>query len=401
MYLKLNFTANVTAKTVWRLVTYITNDANITSISQLQSISTSQGWHPNVSGSIDWDTSQIIRTVDPVNTYCHISNYHPSYDNDFWFVMEQQVYDDPSQKYYIHYNTFDTNYQSRVRMEVSDSVNLALRTTAQLAYNISNADDARGTKVAATGSKKTYGNIAYDASLGSNIRTFSAYLTDTTFAWYTTSQATPVGFGTTFNTNTTYSGVFLNSQYQRFDHHNTPGNGVIPWLYTWPNGNAVGFGHDQTWNNAVNNNNIYGGHNLTAFNMVDARHRIGNTYPMSYFSKVAHTIGMHSSERYAMTALSTDTSGGGATYGKALSTTANERHVTSDLNGNGYGLLPLGWTNTVKGNMGGDITSLSNIYIFNGDYYPGDEFGVGEKTYIIWPGYAGYTNRIGIAIPKE
>lgn len=400
MYFKINFTSNSNQKSIWRIFTELVNNQNITSISQLQSISAAGSWNSALT-NIDWDSSEIIRTVDPINTKAQINSYRSSYGLEFYFTMEQQVYDDPSKKYYYRIvpNSND-NSANRGKLEVCNAISGSMD-SAGIAPTITTNDDLRGTRIDGVGSKQTYGFVGNDGSLGSNIRTFCGYLTDTTFAWYTTSEASPTGFGTTFNNSGTYSGVFLNSQYRRFDHHNNTDNDIIPWLYTYPYATAAGWGANHTWVNHVNTNNIYGNHNLTAFNMVDASPRIGNSYPIRYFEKVAHTIGSASAENKIFVSTYLDTAGTGTTYSKTISSVADERFPTSDLNGNGFGLLPLGWTNTTRGNMGGDITSLSNIYIFNGDYYPGDEFAIGEKTYAIWPGFVGYTNRIGIAIPKE
>ena len=35
------------------------------------------------------------------------------------------------------------------------------------------------------------------------------------------------------------------------------------------------------------------------------------------------------------------------------------------------------------------------------DYFPGDEFTYSGKTYKILPTWSGYSQRVGIAIPKE
>jgi len=52
--------------------------------------------------------------------------------------------------------------------------------------------------------------------------------------------------------------------------------------------------------------------------------------------------------------------------------------------------------------MGGDISAVSDIYLFNGDYTPGDEITDGNRTFIIMPfGFDPTTYRLGIAVPKE
>jgi len=402
MYLKLNFSSNTSIMSCLRLLTSIVNDNTITSISALQS--KAGNW--NAANTVDYDTSEIIRTVDPVNTKCQINN-GTTYDYSFYFNMEQRVHDDPNTKYYICYDSNSgtstaatSSYQARVRV----ASGLAGGTIDASGFSVTtgNNDDFQGTYVRPGGSINTGGWAVSQGSNGSNIRTFGVYLTDETFMWYATNQPTALGFGTTYNAATSYTGINIFSQYERYDHHNNPGNGIIPLFYSFPWGTAASFGANEHWDNTVNNNNIYGPHGFKVFNLVNAQHRIGNSYPIEYNPRVAQTIGSRNYEHAAGTYRNNDTAGiNDLSVERVIDKTADYRHATSDLNSAGFGLLPLGWANTVKGNMGGDVTSISNVYVFNGDYFPGDEFGLGEKIYTIWPGYAGYTNRLGIAIPKE
>jgi hypothetical protein len=64
-------------------------------------------------------------------------------------------------------------------------------------------------------------------------------------------------------------------------------------------------------------------------------------------------------------------------------------------------MLPLRWSNSYRGNLGGNASQRGGFYIFNGDYFPGDTFVHGGKTYIVLPTFRGYTDRVGIAVPKE
>jgi hypothetical protein len=89
-----------------------------------------------------------------------------------------------------------------------------------------------------------------------------------------------------------------------------------------------------------------------------------------------------------------------ATYGKGISNTAAERWPSADLSGTSFQLIPLGWNLDRYGNTGGNISDRSGFYLFNGDYQPGDEFALGGTTWSVWPLWAGYSARIGIAIPK-
>jgi hypothetical protein len=62
-------------------------------------------------------------------------------------------------------------------------------------------------------------------------------------------------------------------------------------------------------------------------------------------------------------------------------------------------MLPLRWSNSSKNNIGG--VARGGIYIFNGEYSPGDTFTYNGKSYMVWPTWSGYSDRVGLAIPKE
>jgi hypothetical protein len=47
------------------------------------------------------------------------------------------------------------------------------------------------------------------------------------------------------------------------------------------------------------------------------------------------------------------------------------------------------------------MSEKSGYYLFNGDYFPGDQFTYGGKTYVIFSTYVGYVDRVGIAVPME
>jgi hypothetical protein len=96
----------------------------------------------------------------------------------------------------------------------------------------------------------------------------------------------------------------------------------------------------------------------------------------------------------------------GQVMGQGISTTAGNKFATPALTSFGYPLFPLtfrrlGSTVNVQ-TLGGDVTSKGKMYIFNGDYLPGDEYIWNNKTYVLWPlGTTGPANRMAYAIPKE
>jgi hypothetical protein len=64
-------------------------------------------------------------------------------------------------------------------------------------------------------------------------------------------------------------------------------------------------------------------------------------------------------------------------------------------------MLPILWRCSFYGNTGGNTSAQTGVFLFNGDYFPGDEFTNGGITYKIWPVWAGYSDRIGLAVPKQ
>lgn len=413
MYIKLNFNSAITAKGMWRLLTDIVNTSSVTSVAQLQARATAAGYNGALGVSVlDADNSEIIRTVDPVNTQMHI---HTAGNEDYSFTctIQQRVHDDPTTYYYgqmLSSRENNGNDQDQARFNVGTAAtgggNIAAQ--PQLSPSLANNDDYRGTNVALAG--QVYNGTNYHhhdgPALGTNIQSIKAYITDECFVWSVYGGAVgSSGYGTTFNNGNNYSGMWGMMQYRRYDHFNNPGNGIIPmcWVQDMDDLARCGFGRNEHWVNTVNTNST-----LTtrapfrAMNIVNANHRIGSSYPIEYFPHVAHMIGMRSYEQQDADYENRDASGiNDVSVSKVIDSRANYRHPNSNLNANGYGLFPLGWTNTTKGNMGGNFTDLNNIYIFNGEYQPGDEIAIGEKVYSLWPGYVGYTNRFAIAIPKE
>jgi hypothetical protein len=68
-----------------------------------------------------------------------------------------------------------------------------------------------------------------------------------------------------------------------------------------------------------------------------------------------------------------------------------------------YILQPIVWNRVDYNNIGGLITDKAGVYLFNGDFLPGDEFTVSSSgiTYSIWPLADGWSQRIGFAVPKK
>lgn len=402
MYVKINFTQTTPQKTVWRIFEDIVSNSTITSTAALET--RSQSYHPDLQ-VIDFENTEIIRSVDPTGVIARI-NSGDTNPGRWAFHLRQEVYDDPGTYYYYTVDTDGVNDYNRSKHKVSDTLDGDITTATSIPVNEANAQDFRGTflnTVSPAYNPREYTGL--DANLG-DINSFKAYLTDVCFIYsYTTGSVGTTGYTDTFNSNLSYSGPILCMQYRRFDHFNNAGNGIIPVALSQTSSRGVSFGTNEHWINTINTNGTFNQNApLRLFNMVDAGHRIGSSYPINYGQYVAHSVGYASYEHYPANAEAVVTTTGqptNLTKSKVIDERVNYRHATFDLASNGYGLLPWGWTNNTRGNHGGNFTELNNVYVFNGDYQPGDEIGVGEKIYSIWPGYVGYTNRFGIAIPKE
>jgi len=139
------------------------------------------------------------------------------------------------------------------------------------------------------------------------------------------------------------------------------------------------------------------------FNIIDAHPQVGTSWPLLSFPSVNWGSGSRLTDVAALSVqtlpdLSTSATGQAP---RIIHTTSQTRYPSTDLRTLGYGLLPLRWGNYYRFNRGGNATDRGGFYIYNGEYFPGDQFTHGGKTYMIWPTWIGYTGRVGLAVPKE
>ncbi len=232
------------------------------------------------------------------------------------------------------------------------------------------------------------------------------YLSDNALVWCATHGTTyNVGFGNTYSLSTAYTGPFIYSQYNRFDYTNTSATNITPLLFTnWSRGIGIGFGGIADWGTVENTqyNTTSNAIAFRVFNLYNSYPSTTASFPMILQPYVSWGVGSRYSQDSALTA----TSAGGATittpaYAPVIFTTASTRYPSADLKSQTFGMLPVSWRNSYYYNAGGDASTQGGWYVFNGDYYPGDEFSFGGKTYKILPTWSGYTARVGIAVPKE
>lgn len=431
MFVKLSFTADKNFVYVRQILNAIINDVNINSAATLATAAAS--WHPNIVASLDYTNSEIIRTVEPTTVKSHYADDAPTLCRPVW-TLEFQVYDAPSRKYYISFDNLTGSDSTSTlagittNLRIGDTILSGSMTAnqASMSVDILVNSTVSGTPVILSSTApaqllangSTYFNTTAPNN-SSNIRTWWMYLTnDCLIMASTNGTSSNLGFNATYNNNAAYSGPWIFSQYQRYDYHNTDANGVIPLMFTnisrINNGSgpikAAAFGWLQNFSgtfrpdwNRTENVNLTTDTAFRVFNFIDAHPQVGTSWPLTSFPTVNWGSGTRFTDAAALdgkSALDSATSTS-AQIPRLIHTTSQTRFPSSDLRTVGYGMLPLSWSNSYRFNRGGNATARGGFYIFNGDYFPGDTFAHGGKTYMIWPTYNGYTDRVGVAVPKE
>jgi hypothetical protein len=424
MFVKLNFTANKSFIHIRQILNAIINDTGINSVAALTTAAAS--WNSAITAGIDYSTTEIIRTVEPTTVKSHMAENDPSYAQPVW-TLEFQVYDAPSRKYYISFDsdTGTSTAENVTSIRVGDTILSGSMTANQASMSVDLTAASSGTPVILSGVAPATllisGTNSYIATNSTNIRTFWMYLTnDCLMVAHTGAASSNLGFNATYTNPVTYTGPYIFSQYTRYDYHNTNANGVIPLMFSnisravFNSGTLAGMGFGAgapaspttiaDWARAEN---VNGTSNLDTafrvFNFIDAHPQVGSSWPLTSFPSVNWGSGSRTTEQLALNTASVFDTGTAtfAQHAALIYTTVGTRYPSNDLRTVGYGMLPLRWSNSYRGNRGGNATTRGGFYIFNGDYFPGDTFTHGGKTYIIWPTFRGYTDRVGIAVPKE
>jgi hypothetical protein len=93
---------------------------------------------------------------------------------------------------------------------------------------------------------------------------------------------------------------------------------------------------------------------------------------------------------------------GASVWDNTVQSGAHTRWPTATTSPTGaFSLQPLVWSRADYNAIGGLISDKSSIYLFNGDYLAGDEFSSGGQAYSIWPLADGFSQRVGLAVPKK
>lgn len=313
-----------------------------------------------------------------------------------------------TRKYYIQWNTPSVG-SAAMTWAAGTNITGGDITSSQIAVTSTNVVSNVGTVLTLTNS--TGGTSILTNSNGkNNIRTFWFYMTDKCVLWATTNGTTyNNGWGTTYSVSTGQCGPFIASQYTRYDTTNNVFTNIIPVAISQSRGAGQGLGFGLN-NDYTSVQNVMQVEALTPFQVVNLINQLpaqSSSFPVITAPQVTWGVNGRYNEYYALNGTidyanqSTDANNSkGATTGLVINTTANARYPTPDLTGTGFAMLPISWRHTVYGNFGGNISDQSGFYIYNGEYSPGDEFIYNNQVYAIWPMWTGYTDRVGIAVPK-
>jgi hypothetical protein len=430
MFVKLSFSADKGFGHIRQILNAIINNPGINSVAALNTAAAS--WNAAVVAGLDYSTSEIIRTVEPTNVKSHFARNDANFQVVVW-TLEFQAYDAPTRKYYISFDSLaSASNPNLARISVGNTIGSGSMDTGQadmskdLSGGTGGSTYTSGTPVVLSGTAPAAllaqaAASAYAATNSANIRTFWMYLTnDCLIVAHTGAASSNLGFNATYTNPVNYTGPYIFSQYTRYDYHNTNANGVIPLIFSnfsrtvFNSGTLAGMGFGAgapstptTVADWARLENVNATGNLDTafrvFNFIDAHPQVGSSWPLTSFPPVAWGSGSRTSEITALTSKSTLDTGTlvSGQVPRLIHTTVGVRWPSSDLRTIGYAMLPLRWSNSYRGNLGGNASQRGGFYIFNGDYFPGDTFVHGGKTYIVLPTFRGYTDRVGIAVPKE
>ena len=405
MLIKLNYNNSKTLAQALRVVNEIINNTGITSISALRSAGS--GWAADMLQYLDDSTSYIYRTTETTGVVSHIAR--PSVASGafaFDWLVEFSTYDAPTVKQYMRVYNGNTNTNSSVESygsAVSGSLGSGNWSTSIATSNTS----SQGTTITINGNLTSGRSVATTSQY---LTTLWVYVTPYSLVWtaiFNNGTFQPSGwFGTNSNyASTTWtSGPNIYSQYRRYDYWNTSSNGILPFVYINPNMTSPGF-FTSTSELGITNPNSSSATECTfyAFNYINATPGTGTSFPVTYAIRVATGIGTRYADTTALTASSSSSVNATDTcYGAVLNTsTVQTRIPSSNLLTKGFSILPLTIRNMNISMLGGNISDIGDFYLFNGDYFPGDEFSYNNRTFVIFPVGLGYTTRLGLAIPKE
>jgi len=406
MFVKLHYTIDKPITHIIQSFNEIINNTAITNTATLESAAAT--WNATVKNGLDYTNSEIIRTVQPTTVKSQLGK---NISNIVYkWTLEFQVHDAASRKYYIQFDRVFT--LSATTFIVADTIlsgsmtanNASIGVDLEIANNTSGVPVFLQNNAPSSGYNTHVSEQIFSSSNPTNylnLRTAWMYLTnDCVIFAFTHAVSTTTGFGTTYQNSGNFTGPYIFSQYTRYDYHDSNANGIIPLLFSNTSGRtnkSAGFGNGLTTSADWGRVETVNSNAFRVFNLVDAHPIVGSPDTKQFFEFVQWGSGFRDSGTAALNGGVVNALGG--TIGRLIHTSTGIRVPSADLQSTSYGMLPLRWSNSYRGCRGG--TARGGIYIFNGDYGPGDTFSYGGKVYMVWPTWSGSSERVGIAIPME
>lgn len=418
MFIKIPFTVDHTYVNALRVLTYTFQNASITSNATFQSVA--GGWHTNLTTGIDWQNVEIYRDVNPTNVKMRFSKDNTTWLHNHYWLTEFEVHDTPGQKWYVQSSNPTTNTVAN-NFAVGTTLMTGNMDSAQMPTNAADSLGGSGnyitTKLNTADTENNMFSSSSNPPQSTPVRCIWAYITnDALFLYFTLTATTNTGFHETFTNgaSATYlAGPYMFGNYERYDYWNKTSNGILPIIsHNIHRQSHNGFGWDQQAGNYdhtnITNTNYNVSNNQSApfrvHSLIDASPRVTTSWPLIRWPLTSWGIGFRNNNFNALNynAITGSTSATGNSYTSGVSTNANFRYVSADLKSKTFAMLPITWNDGLRQCLGGNFTSRSGIYLFNGDYQSGDTFTFNNKTYIIFPTYgSGYSQRVGLAVPKE
>lgn len=429
MYIKLNFTTNKNLFHVFRMLTDIINTPTVANVATFYARANSASYTPNMISGFDPATSQIIRTTEPATgVKAHFAGQPSTTSSKF--TLEFGTYDDSSVKYYIQYVNSSTTYTSYY-LSMGTAITGGTMASSQLGLSVADANTVySGTQLTTAGYSTDYttvgtyiaGTSAASSAATTSIRTLWAYVSNTTIIWATNQTATLTGWPAFGNNVTSQSGPHIYGQYTRWDYWNNNVNGIVPVIFTYPRSDGYGLTandfvyatNDQYFSTATLNLGQPG--QISPFFVLNtAQLGLGLNSSRSYVrpsiitsTPVNHILQTRGSDQTGTQGGFANTEGNNfannntvaVAVGQVISTVYGTRAATADLTSGAFLHMPLSWHKHSVGAFGGNVTEKSGFYIFNGEFFPGDEYVLDGVTYAVWPLYDGTLRRIGISVPK-
>jgi len=425
MYIKLRVTS-ANPYIVLKILDWCINNRPATG-SNLATQITAAGGNALLANSIDQTNTQIWNagtgitalTSKTVSKFTKTTTVSHTYQ---WYV-QQEAYDNANYKHC--FRILDTSSTTNATVtsiadhfsSVTGSMVSGITSEAFSDYNYGGASvGGSGTLANNLSAAPTTQDYYFKSTFLTGITGATMFITDNCFAVFFTGNSVSFPNGVpagTYATGGSYvRGISLAAQYTRTDPWNNSTSNIPPWVYAGisvaDTNTGAGFMNSSvrfTSPQNVNFTTTPGINHLLADRGINATpSNTLSTFPFVERVPASLGIGNRFDDSSGLTVSAvgvTSSSSYSSQNGPALSNTAGARFISADLKSTSYALLPMTWCNRVQNNAGGSISDRSGIYIFNGDYFPGDTLVSGTKTYILWNGCIDQFNRIALAIPRE